>query len=492
MAAAGPLRSCLIVLVVGAVVVTLAILGFKRLAQFSAVCSPWMMLMFIAGALALLPVLGQVTSLEKFWRIAGQSIWTGPAPGQTDALGFWHIVAFAWICNLAMHLGLSDMALFRFARRPAYGLYSAFGMYLGHYLAWICAGIMGAAAAALLRTRLAELDPGAVAVTALGPMGALTVVVAGWTTANPTLYRAGLALQVVTPGWPRWLVTLIAGAITTIVACFPWVFVKLLGFVAIYGILLIPVGAIVVTEHWLFPRIGFTQYWSTRKGNRLNVPALVSWLLAIALTAGAWASKYLFDREIIHEFFLAIPVWIATSVSYVVLAGMAGARRPQPELPAEPPPKARPAVLPQASADSVGLSLAERFLLAIAGVAALTSLALWVWGNVSDVSNLGPHAENMAYIPSVLGYLPLTFYFSAAVWLHLWEKSLPRRPLLYTASGAVALTCLILCVAFPAATFLGWTTRAQLHSHLVLLTIIYFLSGVVWMRQREKRPAPAC
>ena len=51
--------------------------------------------------------------------------------------------------------------------------------------------------------------------------GALAVVIAGWTTANPTLYRAGLALQVVTPNWPRWVVTLIAGAVTTLMACSP-------------------------------------------------------------------------------------------------------------------------------------------------------------------------------------------------------------------------------------------------------------------------------
>ena len=120
-------------------------------------------------------------------------------------------MAFAWICNLAMHVGLSDMAIFRFARKSSYGLFSAFGMFVGHYMAWICAGIMGAAAAFVAQKPLAQLDSGDVASQALGVSGALAVVIAGWTTANPTLYRAGLALQVVTPNWPRWVVTLIAG-----------------------------------------------------------------------------------------------------------------------------------------------------------------------------------------------------------------------------------------------------------------------------------------
>jgi len=51
-------RFVLVVIVVGAVVITLAILGFKSLAQFSSVCSPWMIIMFFAGAMAMLPVSG--------------------------------------------------------------------------------------------------------------------------------------------------------------------------------------------------------------------------------------------------------------------------------------------------------------------------------------------------------------------------------------------------------------------------------------------------
>ena len=41
------------------VVVTIAIAGFKRLAAFATVCSPWMLLMFVAGALVMLPPLAE-------------------------------------------------------------------------------------------------------------------------------------------------------------------------------------------------------------------------------------------------------------------------------------------------------------------------------------------------------------------------------------------------------------------------------------------------
>ena len=257
-------RFVFVVFAIGAVVVTLAILGFKRLAQFATVCSPWMIVMFVAGALATLPLLGDARSWSGFWQIANERIWQVPA-GKAQTIGFWHIVAFAWACNLGMHLGLTDMALFRYAKRPAYGLYSSTGMFLGHYVSWICAGIMGAAASVVLVKPLIELDSGSVATTALGGIGALVVVIAGWTTANPMLYRSGLAFQVVSPGWPRWRVTLIAGVITTIFACSPFIFTKMLDFVVVYGLILMPMGTIVVVEHWLFPRLGWSRFWAARK-----------------------------------------------------------------------------------------------------------------------------------------------------------------------------------------------------------------------------------
>jgi NCS1 family nucleobase:cation symporter-1 len=321
-------RFVVVVILVGAVVVTLAILGFKRLSQFSTLCSPWMFLMFIAGGLVSLPLLasqvpeiGSIQSLDDLWYLAKNTIWTGKAIGGGSSLGFWHVAAFAWICNLAMHMGLSDMAIFRYAKKASYGLYSAFGMFLGHYLAWICAGIMGATAALTMNTTLLNLDSGAIAYFALGTTGAIAVVIAGWTTSNPTLYRAGLALQVITPGWPRWVVTLFAGTITTIIACFPFVFTKLLDFVGIYGLLLAPVGAIVIIEHYVFPKIGYTRYWISIQEKLLNWPALVSWIIAIVVAYFFWIN------ETIHLFFLFVPVWILTSLLYLVLSPLAGARK---------------------------------------------------------------------------------------------------------------------------------------------------------------------
>jgi purine-cytosine permease-like protein len=209
---------------------------------------------------------------------------------------------FAWFANLAMHVGLSDMALFRYAKSWKYGLFSALGMYGGHMLAWLCSGIMVAGVSR-------EMNPGLMAYTAVGIAGCFGVMVAGWTTANPTLYRAGLALQTITPNWPRWKITLVAGTATAIMACFPVIFMKLLDYIALYGLVLMPVGAIVLTEHYLFPRLGIPRYRAERLGQVLNWPALIVWF-------GTLVFCYYLP---IHLYFRWLPGWFLASISYTIL-----------------------------------------------------------------------------------------------------------------------------------------------------------------------------
>lgn len=266
----------LITLCIGAVITMLAIVGFEGLSRFSTVCSPWIFIAFIAGAIAVLPALGVRPDFSNFLEIANTRIWNGvPTAGQ-EKFTMWHVMFFAWLANLAMHIGLSDMALFRYAKNWKYGLYTAAGVFPGHMLCWICSGIMVAAVDR-------AMDPGRMAYVALGISGGLAVLLAGWTTANPTLYRAGLALQIVTPNWQRWKVTLFAGAVTTVLACFPVVFVRLLDYVGVYGLVLMPIGAVVFAEHWLLPRLGIEQYQAEKRHWVVNVFALVTWVATLAV-----------------------------------------------------------------------------------------------------------------------------------------------------------------------------------------------------------------
>lgn len=403
-------RFVLVTLFVGAVVVALAILGFEKLAEFATICAPWMLLMFVCGAFATLPALFASSDANGFWELGRTAIWTGTTPDGSEPMGFWKITAFAWICNLAMHGGLSDMALFRYARHSYYGLYSAFGMYLGHYLAWICAGMMGAGAAILAGQSLATLDSGEVGYQALGWAGAIAVVIAGWTTSNPTLYRAGLALQAITPNWSRVRVTLVAGAITTVIACFPFVFTGLLDFIGLYGLLLSPAGAIVVTEHWLFPRLGMRQFWASGLDRWINAPALVSWGIGMAAALGLERSGTL------HLFYLFLPVYVLTSISYILLVKMfAGNEKPAPA-----PDEVRTST-PAPEAPKKPRSAATLWLAGCAAAAALLA-CLTLSIEVADSSSAA-YAEKLAEFKSSLLIPTLIYFVAGTVFLRHYRSS---------------------------------------------------------------------
>ena len=296
---------------VGAVITTMAILGFNSLARFAKVASPWMFTIFIAGAVISMSKLGIHTNLDNFWEVAHEKIWTGtPQEGQSP-FTIWHVIFFTWIANAAMHIGMADLSILRYAKKWYYGFASAVGMFLGHYLAWIASGIMYAS---MLYSANPSDAPGPVALYAAGLAGAICVIVAGWTTANPTLYRAGLALQVASPNWKRWKVTLYAGLVTTAAALFPALVMRLMDFVSLYGLILVPMGSIIFADYYLIPKLNLEQYYAEKHQKLFNWAAALTWILMMAF---ALLLNQGFGLEI---YFLAIPVWIVSVFLYLGLS----------------------------------------------------------------------------------------------------------------------------------------------------------------------------
>lgn len=294
------------VFAVGTVITTFAILGFEKLARFSKLAAPWMFFIFVAAAIASFPKLGIETDMSNFWEVSRNRIWTGePLPGQSQ-FTMWHVIFFTWFANAAMHLGMSDLSIFRYARKWQYGFASAVGMFLGHYVAWIASGILYAAAT--------SDAPGEVAYQAIGIAGALCVIVAGWTTANPTLYRAGLALQVASPGWSRWKVTLIAGLVTTVAALFPALVMKLLDFVALYGLVLIPMGGVVFADFYLMKKWGLQDYYAEKRNIAFNWAAGLTWFLLLI------AALLLNLKAGVELYFLPLPVWLLSIILFLLFS----------------------------------------------------------------------------------------------------------------------------------------------------------------------------
>lgn len=322
----------LIVLAVGIFVVSIALYGFNAVSDFSGICAPWLFVMFTSGAMVLLPALSLdvldktlPTGWTDFVSLGDQSIWTGIDNDGAPGIGLIEVIGFAWAANTITHFGLIDMALLRFAKKKSYGLATSTGMMFGHYVAWIAAGIMGAGAAVILGKSIVELDPGDVAYYALGWSGFVIVIVAGWTTAITNLYRAGLAAQAIFFNHSRKKTTIVVGLITMAIACFPFVFSQILPLLTYAGLLVVPVGAIVFAEHQIFPRIGFTRYWSSYRKLTFSMPAVASWALGLVFGFGLNA------LDVMSFFYLFIPTWIFTILLYTALASRYGAKENYPE-----------------------------------------------------------------------------------------------------------------------------------------------------------------
>jgi purine-cytosine permease-like protein len=302
------------VVLTGVLFSAVAAKGYRFVATFANYAAPWMVLVFVLFGVISLHKMG-VTGLGDFWEVAKTKIWTGgaPQPGQVK-FTFWHVMFFAWFCNMAWHIGMADLSLFRFARKSWYGVASAAGMYIGHFMAWIAASTLYAVQLKADPTNTAVL-PGPLAYSACGVVGLLCVIVAGWTTANPTLYRAGLAFQSLIPGSSRVKVTLVTGLIASVTAVFPIVTMKLLGFVSLWGMILMPMGAVIFTDYWILPRLGLRSEFAEKTGLPLNWAAAAAWVASMGFCVALLA---VFGADKIY--FVSLPGWFVTVLLYIVLS----------------------------------------------------------------------------------------------------------------------------------------------------------------------------
>ena len=306
-----------VVLAIGVVISVVAARGYSTVARFANIAAPWMILVFLALGLVAVQQLN-VNSWAEFWAVLGRG--GEPLPGQLK-FSFWHVLFFAWFCNAAMHVGMADLTILRYAKHPRVGWTTASGMYIGHFMAWIAAALLYAvylrspeAAGYLTAGEAPPVAPGPMAYQALGITGLILVIVAGWTTANPTIYRAGLAFQAIMPKASTTVVTLLAGALATLAGIFPAFAMKLLGFVATYGFVLAPVGAIIFFNHFFAPRIGLTANWAEANGRTFNPAVLAAWL--ISLLFFYWIA----EQQAIFLSFLTLPAWLACGALFLLFS----------------------------------------------------------------------------------------------------------------------------------------------------------------------------
>jgi purine-cytosine permease-like protein len=311
-----------IVLLIGAVISIIAARGYTTVSKVANWMSPFIVLAFLACGIVALGQL-DVKSFQEFWNIWGEG--SAPFPGQIKYT-FWHVALWSWFANAAMHIGMSDLSVFRFAKKASAGWMTAAGMYVGHYMAWIAAALLYAvylkspeAQAFLNNGEAPPVAPGPLANNAIGLFGIIAVVLAGWTTANPTIYRAGLAFQAIIPNSDSyrnltfWM-TILAGTIATIAGLFPAFAMKLLGFVALYGFILAPVGAIIVFQHFFADRFQIVKNYAANVGISFNIAVLLAWGISFGLFYTLSVTQGIFLS------FLTLPAWLLCGVLFLVFS----------------------------------------------------------------------------------------------------------------------------------------------------------------------------
>jgi purine-cytosine permease-like protein len=286
--------------------------GYEALAHFANIAAPWMVVLFAVFGISSLPELG-IHSFQDFWSVANESIWPGHVAGGRIKFTFWHVMFFSWFGNMAWHWGMGDLSIFRYAKKYTYGFASAAGMFFGHYMAWICAGLLYAVQVHRNGADTA-ITPGSLAFGVAGWAGIGLVFIAGWTTANPILYRAGLAFQSLHSKWPRFKVTVAAGIIASFVGIFPGLSSKFLDVAALYGLALCPMGAVIFMDHYVLRKSGMVDFYAERAGLSSWWPPIAAWVLAliacVAMNIGLG----------VQIFFLGLPGWIMAGIFYFVMS----------------------------------------------------------------------------------------------------------------------------------------------------------------------------
>ena len=306
-----------IVLLIGMAISVIAAKGYDTVTKAANWMSPIIVLAFLACGVVALGQLG-VSSFSDFWNIWGEG--SEPFPGQIKYT-FWHVTIWSWFANAAMHIGMSDLSVFRYAKKPKAGWATAAGMYVGHYMAWIAAALLYAvylkspeAQAMLNNGEAPPVAPGPLANNAIGIFGIIAVVLAGWTTANPTIYRAGLAFQAILPKLSTAKVTLLAGSLATVAGLFPAFAMKLLGFVALYGFILAPFGAVIVFEHFLHKQTGIVKNYAEKANLSFNNSVFFAWLTSFGLF---YFISVQFD---VFLSFVTLPAWLLCGILFLVLS----------------------------------------------------------------------------------------------------------------------------------------------------------------------------
>jgi len=276
-------RLLFITVLTGAATTVVAMFGFKFVTIVSYFMTPPMFI--IIGYLVYAACADLGFTPGTFLEGMSEKVYTGeyqPGPGVAEQT-LVVVMITAFVQDQFCHIGQLDLTLFRFAEDANAGWQSAWGMYLGHFVLWIGAGILFRSQEECTGSQ--NIVPGPMAYRLAGYPGLLAILFASWSTANPFLYAGGLGLKSSLAAFGRddvtsRQVTGVMGVIATVIAFAPGIVSYFLGFLQFSGAFLVPVGAIIFCDHVVLPKMGKQSEYSYHLSSdctTMNHAALAAW-----------------------------------------------------------------------------------------------------------------------------------------------------------------------------------------------------------------------
>ena len=123
-----------------------------------------------------------------------------------------------------------------------------------------------------------------------------------------------MAFQAILPKVSTAKVTILAGSLATVAGLFPAFAMKLLGFVAFYGFILSPFGAVIVFEHFFYKGIGIKKNYAEKANISFNISVFLAWLLSFGLF------YFISVQFNIFLSFVTLPAWLLCGILFLLLS----------------------------------------------------------------------------------------------------------------------------------------------------------------------------
>jgi hypothetical protein len=83
------------------------------------------------------------------------------------------------------------------------------------------------------------------------------------------------------------------------------------------ALVILPLGAFIFIDIWLFPKLGLQSNLAEKTGALISWPAAAAWILATCFSIAAFFYK---DCDPIFPIFLVLPEWLVAVVLYIALS----------------------------------------------------------------------------------------------------------------------------------------------------------------------------